>query len=125
MIYKHDNELYVPCELREANRLFTADGELAYWVSSTRDCVLLSEWVVQCYGDHHEGYHFFRAADLTILKLVPCKPAKCEFKFKLRWKDIDQISVGAWVMETNEDFGNIDFQFPDATFTARLDKTTT
>ena len=125
MTYKHDGELYVPCELGEATRLFTADGQYSYQVAQIRKMVPISEWIVRCYGEHHDGQHHFRSVDLTMLKLVPGKLAECEFKFKLRWRDIDEISVGAWVIETNDDLGNIDFQFPDTTFIARLDKAVT
>jgi hypothetical protein len=124
MIWVHDEEIYVPCELEEANRLFTADGEYAYFVSETRKLVPVTEWIVKCYGENHDGHHYFRRKDVEILKLVPCKLAECSFNFKLQWMEVDEISIGAWVVVPTDltDLGNIDFDFPDVTFKATLDK---
>jgi hypothetical protein len=122
MRYVYDNSLYTPCDLKEAGMLFTSDGDPAYWIVDVRGVEF--GWTVKCYGEQHEGFHHFRNADLKILKLVPCKVAECEFKFKLDWKPVDQISTGAWVVGTTDltDLANIDFEFPDATFKATLDK---
>lgn len=141
MIYKYDNELYVPCELGEASSLFTSDGEYGYHITQTRETVPPSEWAVRCYGEHHDGQHHFRKVDLAMLRLVPCKPAECAFKFKLESLSFDDLTRvvanqkglkwgdnhACWIVTPTDDtdLGNIDFEFPGATFTARLDKAVT
>lgn len=124
MRYVYDNQLYTPCDLKEANMLFTSDGEPAYYIVDVRGVEV--GWIVKCYGEKHEGFHHFRNADLKILKLVPCKVAECAFNFRLKWVDESMIrlSGGAWAVVPTDltDLGNIDFEFPDATFKATLDK---